>query len=154
MTPEAQRIAIAEACGWVWYRLPIRRSDNRVYRCLFLPAIHEYDGQSKEWLVRADGTERICNITYMAREGYVPNYLHDLNAILAVVREKIEGHYKLECAFLAHLDAMSHRRKVKCVSGNTFGLLTCSAAEYCEAALVALGKWVEEEAATGKEGAK
>lgn len=84
MSPEAKRIAIAEACGWVWYRLPPFNRD-RQYRCLFLPAVHEYPDQSPQWTVRADGTERICNWNYMEREGHVPDYLNDLNAMHGAV---------------------------------------------------------------------
>jgi hypothetical protein len=45
------------------------------------PAVHEYDGQSKEWLERADGSEGITNWKYMEDNGHVPDYLHDLNAM-------------------------------------------------------------------------
>ena len=79
MSPNGQRIAIAEACGWVWYRLP-PFNRPRQYRGLFHPAMHEYPEQAPEWLVRADGTETNCNWDYMARDGHVPDYLSDLNA--------------------------------------------------------------------------
>lgn len=80
MTPDEKRIAIAEACGWVWYRTPRVAYETCEHRCLFLPKIHEYEGQSAAWLIRADGTERICNMAYMEREGHLPNYLEDANA--------------------------------------------------------------------------
>jgi hypothetical protein len=82
MTEDAQRIAIAQWCGWQWYRIPNSENYSRgPLRCLFLPAIHEYEGQSPAWLVKADGTERICNMSYMERDGHVADYLHDLNAM-------------------------------------------------------------------------
>lgn len=80
MTDNEISIAIAEACGWVWYRLP-SVSEGRRYKCLFLPGLHEYEGQSPEWLVRADGSESICNMEFMSREGLVQDYRNDLNAM-------------------------------------------------------------------------
>lgn len=141
MNPEHQRIAIAEACGWVWYRLPIQRSDNRVYRCLFLPALHEYDGQSKAWLVRADGTERICNMEYMALEGRVPDYLDDLNAMHEAEKLLTE---KQQVWYLQKLT------QVRLTAG-VCGMIACmtdkttfaTAAQRAEALLRTIGKWRE-----------
>lgn len=79
MTNDEKRIAIAEKCGWVWYRIPYHDRETH-HRCLCLPALHEYDGQAECWLVRADGSERICNMKYMEDNGHVPNYTEDLNA--------------------------------------------------------------------------
>lgn len=81
MNDEQQKIAIAEACGYVWYRIPNNRFGDCIFRCLFLPALHEYEGQSECWLVRADGSEKMCNMGYMASEGRIPDYLNDLNAM-------------------------------------------------------------------------
>jgi hypothetical protein len=81
LSPEAQRIAIAEACGYVWYRIPQHIHDARSYRMLAHPRIHEYEGQSERWLKLADGTEKIANWKFMEVNGYVPDYLHDLNAM-------------------------------------------------------------------------
>jgi hypothetical protein len=81
--PSAEEInqAIAEALGWVWYRLPEYRYETRKHRFLALPSIHEYEGQDPAWTVRADMTENVCNWEYMQREFHVPNYWGDLNAI-------------------------------------------------------------------------
>ena len=55
-------IAVAELCGYVWYRIPNKPWEKDThYRMLAHPAIHEYPGQSPVWLVRADGSEKICN---------------------------------------------------------------------------------------------
>lgn len=81
MTPEAQRIALAEWDGFRWYRMPKHPSDSRRYRTLFLPLVHEYEGQSPEWLEKADGSESCANWEYMRKEGYVPDYLNDLNVV-------------------------------------------------------------------------
>lgn len=96
MTSKAIRVAIAEAMGWVWYRIPPLPLDSRRLRCLFLPAIHECEGQDPRWLVRADGSERICNIDYMAREGNIPDFPNDLNACAEfekTLTEDEQGHY-------------------------------------------------------------
>ena len=80
------RIAVAEACGFVWYRIPNSEKFSRgALRALFLPAIHEYPEQVDEWKVRADGTERIANLQYMETEGHLPDYPNDLNAMCAAV---------------------------------------------------------------------
>jgi hypothetical protein len=75
------RIAMAQACGWVWYRMPGKPSDRGPMKCLFLPAIHEYDGQYPSWLIRSDGTERMCNEWYLTNAALVPDYPNDSNAI-------------------------------------------------------------------------
>jgi hypothetical protein len=132
MSPEEQRIAIAEVCGWVWYRLPAnpRFPPSRTYRCLFLPVIHEYEGQAKEWLVRADGTEAICNRTYLWKEGMVPDYVNDLNAIheatmtLSVAQRKAMRFWLYELT-----DQMSAH--------------DATAAQRCEAFLRVLDLWKE-----------
>ena len=62
MTPEQQRIKIAEACGWVW--------NDDVYKC--------GDG---DWST-PDGTEQedMRGATKEAAIEYLPDYLNDLNA--------------------------------------------------------------------------
>jgi hypothetical protein len=87
VTPEEINMAVAELCGYVWYRLPDPRyqRDAMPYRMLAHPAIHEYPEQSAEWRVRANGTERICNWEYMKREGHVPDYFRDVNACLTAI---------------------------------------------------------------------
>ena len=59
MSPEAQRIAIAEACGWKW------RKATWVERLCYLDTV-------KVVTTRPDGVE-IC--------GYIPDYINDLNAM-------------------------------------------------------------------------
>lgn len=128
MKPEAQRIAIAEACGWRY---------GEVKPSKWFP-----DG-GHGWLSPKGALDTR------------PDYLNDLNAIIAVVREKIEGDIEIEKVFVERLQRIVLRRPfsgIRRLYGWEFEILTCSAAEYCEAALVALGKWVEDEAATGREG--
>jgi hypothetical protein len=82
MTKDEQRIAIGEACGYVWYRIPKNQFEQeRRYRFLAHPLVHEYEDQSPLWLERADGTEHICNMQFMEKEGHLPDYVFDLNAM-------------------------------------------------------------------------
>lgn len=108
MTDREINEAIAEACGWVWYRIPKTPSETRVYRCLFHPSIHEID-QSPEWLVRADGTEGICNWEYMQRDGHVPDYCKDLNAVHSAVATLTRERYDADDGFTYHLARVVHQ---------------------------------------------
>jgi len=61
MTPEAQRIAIAEACGWTWRLVPATKDgpDN------------PYGEFQHTWWTNPKGEEK----------GVPPDYLNDLNAM-------------------------------------------------------------------------
>lgn len=134
MRPEAQRIAIAEAMGWVWYRMPEHPSDTRRYRCLFHPSIHEYEGQLPKWLVRADGTEGICNMDYMAQQGHVLDYLNDLNAMHEA--EKVLTQQQ-RTAYIFRLQTM--------MGGQSFGEnYFATATQRAEAFLRVTGLWQEK----------
>ena len=145
MTNDEIRIAIAEACGWVWYRLPNPSGRDREYRMLAHPSIHEYDGQSPYWLVRADGTERVCNMEYMEINGYMPDYLKDRNAIVEAIKQAILGNVNLEKAFLEHLnvllDARADDETGPVICEYEMAAITAGPNEFCEAFLLALGKW-------------
>lgn len=94
LTDEEKRVKIAEACGWVWYRLPQSNANaGRSYRSLFLPAIHEHEGQSEKWMIRADGTERVASMAYMEANGYVPDYLNGLNAICEATQRSLHNQF-------------------------------------------------------------
>ena len=81
MSNEEIRLAIAEACGWKWYRHPSASSlQHPHYRFLALPIAHEYE-QSPQWMVRADMTEKLCAVGYMVKEFNLPDYCDDLNAM-------------------------------------------------------------------------
>lgn len=82
---------------------------------------------------------------YMANEGYIPDYLKDLNAIIGAVKEVILGDVDLERAFIKNLNAILERR-----ADDDAGLVICeyemaqiTAApdEFCEAFLQTLGQW-------------
>lgn len=156
MSPEQQRIAIAEACGWVWYRIPTAPPHDRIYRCLFLPALHEYEGQSERWLVKADGTERICGTEYMTREGLVPDYPNDLNAIHEALRGML-GHRAKNISSTEQRDALIQRtfevalyaiitRDDSLAETALIEMYRCAnatARQLSEAYLRTIGKWTE-----------
>lgn len=82
MTPEKQRIAIAEACGWTW--------KARVYqpraKWLFPPNVMpRFDG-STHWLGNIVGEFEPCDppetITFNPFGSDCPDYLNDLNAMM------------------------------------------------------------------------
>lgn len=80
MSDNEIRIAIAEACGWKWYRRPATGPwADRPYRSLYHPSLHA--DYIAEQLTPADMTERQCNEVFMWREGMIPDYPTDLNAM-------------------------------------------------------------------------
>lgn len=144
MKDEEINRAIAEHCGWVWYRIPNSRLNDRIYRCLFLPAIHEYEGQSPVWLVRADGSERICNAEFMYREAHLPNYCNDLNA-MHEAESALEG-YRWAC-YLKQLWRLVNPQweisPVHPLNYLTKNMVFATARQRAEAFLRAIGKWQE-----------
>ena len=68
MTPEEQRIAIAEACGWKFNRFKVfnPKGVHQTYMCGL--------GRDKERYNVKDSKEAI-------RLGLIPDYLNDLNAM-------------------------------------------------------------------------
>jgi hypothetical protein len=140
MTTQEMRIACAELCGAVWYRHPVGRSDNRVYRFIAFPAIQELE-QSPEWMVRADGTERLCSIDYMAREFYIPDYPNDLNAM-----HEAEG--TLFASGKTDMLNTNYWNMLWEVCGDKYRKLTtighATAPQRCEAFLRVHKKWIDE----------
>ncbi|HXJ60736.1 MAG TPA: hypothetical protein VNU68_29175 [Verrucomicrobiae bacterium] len=149
MKPDDQRIAIAEWMGWKWYRIPHSEAFIRgPVRTLFNPLIHEYDGQSPAWLVRADGTERVANMPYMEREGHLPNYTKDLNAMHDAERQMFEsnpGYYNR--SYVTHLqDVLKQESELGVLDKRqACEVATTTAAQRAEAFLRTLGLWKEEE---------
>jgi len=138
MSPEAQRICIAEACGWVWYRHPVSNKSDRSYRFIALPAVQEFE-QSPMWMVRADGTERLCAIDYMVREFHLPDYLNDLNAMHEASKD---FDLKQTIKFSNHLKAII--QDSLCISSAVdarYMTVNASARQRAEAFLRTLGLW-------------
>ncbi len=134
MKPESINIAIAELCGWKWYRIPNSEKASRgPLRTLFLPAFHEID-QDPCWMVAADGTERIANWEYIHRDGLVPNYYSDLNACAEMEKTLTEAE---RVFYFGNLNSSSPEQ-------STYACLCfATAPQRCEAFLRTKGKWIE-----------
>jgi hypothetical protein len=142
MTPEKQRIVLAEWDGWEWYKLPIDiHFKNKRYRCLF----NKHISDCEERLEKADMSENICNIPYLIKEGRVPNYLEDLNAV-----HELEKKFNLEqkqqyVGVLCDLLEKIHPDKGEAEEYVAFILLTATSAQRCKAILRTIGKWEDKQ---------
>lgn len=147
MKPEAQRIAIAEACGFAWYRIPHSEKHSRgPLRSLFLPAVHEVE-QDPIWMVRADGSERIANWQYMRDEGHVPNYTEDLNEIHRAILEKFTDNDSAALYLTALEDVVQTwmlNRGVR-FAHLEYWVANATADQCSEAFLKAIGKWRDDD---------
>ncbi len=125
MTPEAQRTAIAEACGW------IPASEARKY--WIRPADFEIAGHAR-------------------RENGLPDFLNDLNAMHEaekVLTEEQKWNYgnTLALMVLSKERAYFGEKEDSEPNLNGFGhfaLATLTASQRAEALLKTLGLWVEE----------
>lgn len=93
MTDQNMNIAIAEACGWKWYRT--HRTTGKPHRSLYHPEL------SREYIATlqpADMTEPKCSNEFIMREGMIPNYCNDLNA-MHDVWASFDFEQKMEFAF-------------------------------------------------------
>ena len=140
MTPEAMRVAVAEARGWIWYRIPKMPGNTREHRALFHPDILEYLDQAECWKVRADGTERDCNMEYMEREGYLPKLnldeMHEAEETLNLNQRDI---------YYDHLSDISARDNDSVTVDDAWGTYHATASQRAEAFLRTIGRWVESE---------
>ena len=98
MNEQEQRIALAEWDGWKWYRRPATGPwSDKPMRALYNPLlVPEYVAT----LALADMSERECNEVFLWREGMIPDYLHDLNAVHGLIL-KLNGEQMR--VFFAHL---------------------------------------------------
>jgi hypothetical protein len=141
MTKKDQRIAIAEACGWKWYKTPrsVQNPKESQYRTLCLPSLHEHEGQSAVWLQRAAGVEKIANLKFMVDNGRLPDFPNDLNAM--------HGAWMLlneqdQCEFRNELDKVVHRKFPEAGKHRRETLAAnATAADRAEAFLRLIGKW-------------
>jgi len=127
MTDNEQRIAIAEALGWAWYRRPATGIwAKKPMRTLYHPKIHS---EYVESLDLADGAERQCNETFIWREGMVPDFTQDLNAM----HDAESTLFGIQCENYARL---------LCGVGLLFWPVAhASASQRAEAFLRTLGRW-------------
>jgi len=115
MKPEAQRIAIAEACGW------------------------DFDPkQAHEWKSRGRWVSGPNGIPAMVFRHSIPDYLNDLNAMHdAEVLHKLH-HYPLREAYYPKLITICDAEKA-----TDFPLWMATAAQRAEAFLRTINKWEE-----------
>lgn len=145
---DRQRFRIAECSGWVWYRSPCSKfNGDRKYRFLALPLTHEYQWQDPVWMVRADGTERICTVSFMERDFHLPNFHKSANDCLDICESLAADGWRCElnmgtdsiwgCIFLNAKDESEQHYG----AGRTMQLA------FVEAFLRLHGKWTAEDEA-------
>jgi hypothetical protein len=122
MTPEAQRIAIAEACGW-------KNADH--------PDVMQFKQgwtMPEKWCMDPKGVLQFNHDR--------PNYLNDLNAMHEaekVLTDEIENDkFERYCKKLSELCC-----PIKCGGSGCGFTITATAAQRAEAFLRTIGKWKE-----------
>jgi hypothetical protein len=126
MTPEAQRIAIAAACGL------------RVIKCPFSPASVSPDEQT----VFTKDAARQWRLTYPNGSSiqWLPNYLNDLNAMHEA--EKHLGSINALSDYADNLDKVCVETHI-CPLTHWQAVVMATAAQRAEAFLRTTGKWTE-----------
>lgn len=129
MTPEQQRIAIAEACGW-----------KKSTRMVPVWVVVNYDGGG-EWQDKPQvGFEKGSAWQLF---DHLPDYPNDLNAMNAA--EKVLAYVDMEAyaSRLCVLTSGGHSDCDMCNDGRLFALLHATAAQRAEAFLRTLNLWTE-----------
>jgi len=125
MTPEKQRIAIAEACGWTDVRRPIDDS------------YHTIVTETLEWLMG-----RVAGVKPSERvHKPLPDYLNDLNAMHEAISALTPNRQEY---FVCVLDRMLHGGRASDLS-EQFLSLHATAAQRAEAFLKTIGKWEDSQ---------
>ncbi len=130
MSPEKQRIAIAEVCGWQM----VSEFEN---------ALHEKVRQYRKTIAPEDG------VYARAMEWELPDYLSDLNAMHEVEGVEVSKNgYNFQVEYMVQLENVALRRRPNCTSLEVrFWLSVATAAQRAEAFLRTLGKWEESPSA-------
>jgi hypothetical protein len=122
MTPQEQRIALAESDGWTHLRYVVRTLWGTS------PGFNKPD-----WHAGCVG------------DSYnIPDYLNDLNAINHLIVSKILGNEELEKRFVVELNLILDRKaddETIAICEYEMAQITASAAELSEALLRTIGKW-------------
>lgn len=139
MTPEAQRVAIAEACGWRWVAVEHPRGLHHprggMVKALFSPQWNT-DG----WHA-SDGSERECHEEWVIRRTpQLPDYLNDLNAIHGACLSVFDDSIK-RLRFHRELSAVVSRGTPNFPGYDVWDAENAAAAQRAEAFLRAIGKW-------------
>lgn len=111
MTPEQQRIAIAEACGWKF-----RKNDDG--------SLSLFEPKFQLWIGLDDDPSAIPE-WYAFR---LPNYINDLNAMREALR------------ILTGTNRGAFLFELRCLAGDYYAI-DANAAQYAEAFLKTIGKW-------------
>ena len=120
MSPEKQRIAIAEACGWAFLR-------------------YAHDSKSGEsWPV----WEKNGN-TASIKTGLLPDYLSDLNAMHEAEKTLNEGQRRQMGEELMHVLNEQNRHLPRWLGPTAFDYFHTTSFQRAEAFLRAIGKWEE-----------
>ena len=123
MTPEAQQIAIAEACGWKMHDHP---------DCL---------AKKEGWVSRGWETWVMNPSGLLVFKHDIPNYLNDLNAVHDFVSQKFKSKFMLaEYEYMLRA-CLADGRPTFEVAG--YELANATAAQKAEALLKALNLWKE-----------
>jgi hypothetical protein len=133
MTPEAQRIAIAEFCGW-------SRSNTRDYTI--------YGLVRRGSPVYGEST-RVPAYTKRGahcRAENLPNYLNDLNA-MNEAEEKLHASFQQSEMFVHRIEQVVYKTKSSGI-GIKFATINATAAQRAEALLRTIGKWQTEKEPT------
>jgi len=113
MSPEAQRIAIAEACGWIDIQMHAFTGDCQV------PA----------GLIR-------CGLHVWRKE--IPDYAHDLEAMREAEKGYLLGKDR---PYYKHLRRVTRTAFRKDEFARNMDCIFATAAQRCEAFLKTIGKW-------------
>lgn len=141
MNPTEQRIAIAEACGWKWYRRPATGPwANKPYRVLYHPQIVP---EFMATLQEADMSERQCNDVFLWREGIVPDYLNDLNAMHEAENTGLKDVNELS-RYLDELDRVCVPTHI-CPTTHAQAVIMATASQRAEAFLRTKGLWKDHD---------
>jgi hypothetical protein len=125
MSPEQQRIAIAEACGWT----NIQQLDE-VYPGGYVAEAIWWQGEPPEG-------------SPLAGEQLIPDYVDDLNAMHEAEQFAWGMDWKLRAIFVDHLArALNPVHGYRMQSG--VDLLDATAAQRAEAFLRTIGKWEDD----------
>lgn len=77
------RIACAECLGAEWRALPQPALKTPTHKFLVFPALYNLDGSCD--LPMATGHERMCNTTFMWKNGHIPDYAGNAQDALILV---------------------------------------------------------------------
>lgn len=134
MTPEAQRIAIAEACGYVWYAF--QDPDGKEFAHLIRT--------DKNWPQRQGGVRCERPPEFESEAPNVPDYLYDLNA-MADAEETIStldiGKYVAELAKVLNEGVA---QSLPVLWASAYYLIHATAKQRAEAFLKTKGLWKDE----------